>query len=159
MTIEPEAPTTAHEDLTEVVLAVFRANGRLLEWGDRFAAPFALTSARWQVLGAIALADDALTAPQVAAAMGITRQGAQKQLNLLLADGLLVTHPNPQHRRSPQYRLSEPGAAVYAAIARDWSLASHRLAAAIPDDDLRRLRHTLDHLCELLAHQPSGETR
>lgn len=147
------------ENLTEVVLAVFRANGRLLEWGDRFVAPFNLTSARWQVLGAIALAGDALTAPQIAAAMGITRQGAQKQLNLLLTDGLLVAHPNPLHQRSTLYRLSDPGAELYAAIARDWSLASQRLAAAMPTDDLRAIRRTLDQLCDLLAHQPSGENQ
>jgi DNA-binding MarR family transcriptional regulator len=159
MKTEPQASTAADQSLTDVALAVFRANGRLLEWGDRFAAPYALTSARWQVLGAIALAGDALTAPQVAAAMGMTRQGAQKQLNLLLADGLLVAQPNPQHRRSPLYRLSEPGAAVYAAIERDWSLASQQLAAAIPAEDLHAVRRTLDRLSDLLTHQTSGETR
>jgi hypothetical protein len=28
-------------------------NGRLIEWGDRFGAPFGLTSARWRMLGAV----------------------------------------------------------------------------------------------------------
>ena len=44
------------EALTDLVLAVFRLNGRLLTAGDRLVSDLGLTSARWQVLGAIALA-------------------------------------------------------------------------------------------------------
>jgi len=40
-------------------------------------------------LGAIALAEEPQTAPQIAAAMGGTRQGVQKQLNLAVAEGLI----------------------------------------------------------------------
>ena len=43
---------------TEIMLAVFRVNGRLLEKGDQLVLPLSLTSARWQVLGAVALAGD-----------------------------------------------------------------------------------------------------
>ncbi|MCV9917019.1 MarR family transcriptional regulator, partial [Burkholderia pseudomallei] len=59
--------------LTAVALSVFRLNGLLLEWGNAFAAPHGLTSARWQVLGAISMAPDAPNIPQIADAMGITR--------------------------------------------------------------------------------------
>ena len=37
--------------LTEIVLLVFRVNGRLLSAGDRLVGDLGLTSARWQMLG------------------------------------------------------------------------------------------------------------
>jgi len=44
-------PTKA-DKLTTIALSVFRLNGQLIEWGNRFSQPHGLTSARWQVLGA-----------------------------------------------------------------------------------------------------------
>ena len=67
--------------LSELVVQIFRANGALTAWGDRFAAESGLTTARWQVLGAISMAKEPSTSPQIAERMGITRQGVQKQLN------------------------------------------------------------------------------
>jgi predicted ArsR family transcriptional regulator len=75
--------------LTDVILLIFRVNGQLLVAGDRLVEHLHLTSARWQMLGAVALSPSLRTAPQLAAAMGVTRQGAQKQLNLLLETGLV----------------------------------------------------------------------
>ncbi len=77
--------------ISETVVALFQTNGKMLEWGDAFTAPFGLTSARWQILGAIAWAGQKQTAPQIAEQMGVSRQGAQKQLNLLTDDGLIAT--------------------------------------------------------------------
>jgi DNA-binding MarR family transcriptional regulator len=95
--------------LGQLMVAVFRVNGLLLAAGNHLVAPIGLTSARWQVLGAIALAGRPLAAPDVGAAMGISRQGAQKQLNALLADDLVETWANPQHERSPLYALTAAG--------------------------------------------------
>ncbi|MGQ0711048.1 MAG: MarR family winged helix-turn-helix transcriptional regulator [Rhodoferax sp.] len=103
-------PATA---LTELMLAVFRCNGRLLEQGDALVAPIGLTSARWQVLGAVALAGQALSAPQVAQAMGMSRQGALKQLGTLLASGHVARQPNPRHSLSPLYALTPLGEQAY----------------------------------------------
>ena len=41
--------------LTELILETFRLNGRLLAAGDALVRDLGLTSARWQILGAIAL--------------------------------------------------------------------------------------------------------
>ena len=41
--------------LSELVVQIFRVNGALTAWGDRFAAESGLTTARWQVLGAISM--------------------------------------------------------------------------------------------------------
>src|SRR6476659_1553796 len=104
--------------LTEIVLLVFRVNGRLLSAGDRLVGDLGLTSARWQMLGGVALSDRPRTAPQLAARMGTTRQAAQKQLDLLMEGGLVAAQANPGHARSPLYVLTRKGTAVYAATER-----------------------------------------
>jgi len=112
------------DTVTEIILIVFRLNARLLEQGDRLVQPLGLTSARWQVLGAIALAQEPQTAPQIAVTMGVTRQGVQKQLNLAVAEGLVVAHPNPRHQRSPLHALSATGQVAYddaMALQRVWA--------------------------------------
>ena len=91
---------TKSAKLTTVALSVFRLNGLLIEWGNTFAGPHGLTSARWQVLGAISLAPEAPNIPQIADAMGITRQAVLKQVNVLTDEGLVESLPNPAHKRS-----------------------------------------------------------
>ncbi|HEY9898147.1 MAG TPA: helix-turn-helix domain-containing protein [Pantanalinema sp.] len=145
---------TSPAALTQVTLAIFRANGRLLEAGDALVAPLNLTSARWQVLGAVALSSGALSAPQIAAAMGVTRQGAQKQLNLLVKDGLLVQRKNPLHARSPLYALSARGAQTYDAAEKLWMKRAEDLAADLPSEALQATLHVLEAIVERL-HRPT----
>ena len=63
--------------LTDLVLAVFRLNGAMINWGDDFSASAGLSSARWQMLGAIAPGRAALVRAADRRADGVTRQGAQ----------------------------------------------------------------------------------
>ena len=65
---------TEGDAATAVVLEIFRVNGLLLAAGNKVAAQEGLTAARWQVLGAVALAGQPLTVPQIARRMGLTRQ-------------------------------------------------------------------------------------
>jgi DNA-binding MarR family transcriptional regulator len=95
--------------LSDIMINVFRVSACLLEKGDLLVAPLQLTSARWQVLGAVALAGKPLTTPQIAESMGVSRQGAQKQLNRMLEEGLFNIHQNPRHTRSPLYALTQVG--------------------------------------------------
>src|SRR5512132_390744 len=108
--------TAKGEAVTEVVLHTFRANGRFLAAGDLLAADQGLTAARWQVLGAIALAGRPLTVPQIARQMGVSRQSVQVSVNRLLADGVVGADRNPDHRRSPLIRLTKSGVARYEAL-------------------------------------------
>ncbi len=125
-------PSPGVAAVTQLTLTVFRLNGVLLHWGDHLVAPFGLTSARWQMLGAIALAGTPLSAPQVGAAMGVTRQGAQKQLNQLLELKLVEARSNPAHRRSPLYALTPQGLALYRKADALWVTQAIKLAALIP---------------------------
>lgn len=126
--------------LTDIMLMVFRINGRLLEAGDRLGEALNLTSARWQVLGAISLSASHVTVPVIAEMMGMTRQGAQKQVNKLEDDGFIEKRANPRHQRSPFYVLTAQGAESYAhitALHTGWAnalaggLVANELAAAL----------------------------
>jgi len=141
-----------HEVLTKIMLTVFRVNARLLEKGDQLVAPLGLTSARWQVIGAIAMAGQPQTCPQIAAAMGITRQGAQKQLNLAQKNGLLLAHANPRHERSPLYELTEEGKRLYDAAMVSQAVWANNLSK---DTNPQELKITLQVLNDLDARLQS----
>lgn len=152
------APNLGVVAVTQLTLTVFRLNGVLLHWGDQLVAPLGLTSARWQMLGAIALAGTPLTAPQVGAAMGVTRQGAQKQLNQLLELELVEAHPNPAHRRSPRYALTPQGLTLYRKADAIWAIQAAKLAALIPDTQVSTATRTLESMLhELQTINPSSE--
>jgi DNA-binding MarR family transcriptional regulator len=142
----PPPPTADVQAFTDLTLTVFRLNGTLLQWGDDLVAPLGLTSARWQMLGALALAGAPLTAPQVGEAMGVTRQGAQKQLALLIAQGLVESRPNPAHRRSPLHVLTPRGRATYQRADREWTARATALARRIPPARARAATVSLESM-------------
>jgi DNA-binding MarR family transcriptional regulator len=102
--------------LTDLILETFRLNGRLLAVGDRLTAPLGLTSARWQVLGAIAAGP--LPVAQIARNMGLTRQSVQRTVDLLEDEGLVAFAPNPNHRRAKLVGLTTEGSHRLDAVSR-----------------------------------------
>jgi DNA-binding MarR family transcriptional regulator len=101
--------------LTQLIIETFRLNGRLLTAGDALVVDLGLSSARWQVLGAVALAAAPLPVAQIARNMGLTRQAVQRVVNDLGRMGLVRHAPNPHHRRAKLVLLTAPGRAAYAA--------------------------------------------
>ncbi len=110
--------TPEGEAATDVVLQTLRTSGLLFAAGNRLAAQEGLTAARWQVLGAVALAGRPLTVPQIARRMGLTRQAVQASVNRLLGEALVEVDENLDHRRSPLIRLTGLGDQKYAAVDR-----------------------------------------
>jgi DNA-binding MarR family transcriptional regulator len=146
--------TPGGDAATEVVLATFRANGLLLAAGNQLAAEEGLTAARWQVLGAVALAGRPLTVPQIARRMGLTRQAVQASVNRLLAEALAETGENLDHRRSQLIRLTELGAQKYAAVDRRQIRWINELSTGLKISDLQaaaRLLHDLSDRLEATA--------
>ncbi len=94
-----------------------------------------VTSAQWRMVEALARSRQPLTAPQIAARVGCTRQGAQKQLNLLMQTQLVQSRPNPLHKRSRLYVLTELGKQGLAEAA----LGRRRSGARGADRSPRRL--------------------
>lgn len=112
------ARPSSGDALTDLILTMFRVNNLTLTWGDRLVAPFGLTSARWQVLGAIVFAERPQPVAWLARDLGANRQNVQRIVNDLHAEGLVAFEPNPHHRRANLVVLSEKGQQAYdAAIA------------------------------------------
>jgi DNA-binding MarR family transcriptional regulator len=149
----PERTRTPEGDAaTDVVLETFRASGLLLASGDRLAAQEGLTAARWQVLGAVALAGRPLTVPQVARRMGLTRQAVQASVNRLLSEALVEVGENPDHRRSPLIRLTEAGSRKYAAVDRRQIRWISELTAGLKVSDLAKTARVLHDLSDRLEN-------
>lgn len=142
--------TPEGEAVTGVILTTFRANGLLLAAGDVLAAEEGLTSARWQVLGAVALAERSLTVPQIGRRMGLTRQSVHATVRRLVGDGLLELAPNTDHRRSQLVRLTDSGRAAYAAMHERQVAWVNRLADGLERTDLETTARNLAELCARL---------
>jgi len=96
-----------------LVIDVFRLNGDLIEAGDALVRDLGLTSARWQVLGAIALSPVPLPVAHIARNMGLARQSVQRVVDEMRDDGLVRLEPNPHHRRAPLVTMTPRGEAAY----------------------------------------------
>src|SRR4051794_28050503 len=91
----------AGEVLSGLVLDLFRLTSELLTAGDRLVARLGLTSARWQILGAIVAAERPQPVAWLARDLGANRQNVQRIVNDLHADRLVAFETNPHHRRGP----------------------------------------------------------
>ena len=97
----------SNEALTDFVLSIFRLNGFLLHAADNLTAGSGLTTARWQVLGAVL--HEPLTVATVARNMGLARQSVQRVAGALVAEGLCQFLSNPAHRRAKLLSSTDGG--------------------------------------------------
>ena len=154
---EPPPHSKAGGLLTDMVIATFRLNGRLMEAAQGLAAEGGLTAAWWQVLGGVL--DEPRTVAEVGRQMGVTRQGVQRIADLLVQRGLAEYRPNPAHRRAKLLACTEAG---YYAI-RQIALAQHpwadRIAAQVGADDLNQALTTMRRLISVLEadEAPPGD--
>ncbi len=72
-------------------------------------AGLGLTSARWQILGAVAAAGQPQPVAWIARDLGANRQNVQRIVNDLQRDGLVIFQPNPHHRRAQLVVLTDKG--------------------------------------------------
>jgi len=101
--------TPAGEALTNLILDLFRLDSLLLTGGDRLVAPLGLTSARWQVLGAVITAERPQPVAWLARDLGGNRQNVQRIINDLHKEGLVSFEVNPHHRRAQLVVLTDKG--------------------------------------------------
>jgi DNA-binding MarR family transcriptional regulator len=101
--------TPAGEALTNVMLDLFRLSSLLLTAGDRLVARLGLTSARWQILGAIVYAQRPQPVAWLARDLGANRQNVQRIVNDLRKEGLVSFEVNPHHRRAHLVVLTDKG--------------------------------------------------
>ena len=143
--------------VTDLILETFRLNGRLLSAGDALIADLGLTSARWQVLGAVALSAVPLPVAHIARNMGLTRQAVQRLANEMERDGLVRFEPNPHHQRAKLVTLTRKGKEAFdIAMERQGPWASS-LAEGLTIQQVELATTTLRTLRKHLEDQPEQE--
>lgn len=144
--ISKKHKTSAPLVVSELILEVFRLNGRLLTDGDRLVSGLGLTSARWQVLGAIDLSPVPEPVARLARTMGLQRQGVQRIVNELAEEGLIAFAENPHHRRAKLVLMTNKGRETYTAAQRLQEPWVKALAQGLEVDDVLAARQLLETL-------------
>lgn len=129
MTINHKNHTSAGGNFTRLILDTFRLNGALIAAGDQLLGDLGLTSARWQVLGA--LHDSPATVAEIARRMGLTRQNVQRIANCLDKDGFVTTSANPAHLRAKLYSLTPHARTVMEEVSYRQAEWANRIADGI----------------------------
>jgi DNA-binding MarR family transcriptional regulator len=129
MTLKHTNHTPAGANFTKLILETFRLNGALIAAGDQLVGDLGLTSARWQVLGA--LYDSPSTVAEIARQMGLTRQNVQRIANCLAKDGFVSTSANPAHCRAKLYLLTSHGRTVMEEVTYRQAEWANRIADGI----------------------------
>jgi len=156
-------PTGPHarpaRDITTLILKIFEANGRLILAGDRLVAPLGLTSARWQLLGAITASREQLTTADLARRIGVSRQAVQRIVHELSEENIVVLTPNPRHKRAQLIELTNRGALIYQealALQQPWA---EDLVQGLKHQQITDAITTLDALSRKLSIAPLSSAR
>ena len=121
--------TPAGSAFTALIIETFRLNGELLAAGDKLCASLGLTSARWQVLGAID--GGPLPVAHIARNMGLTRQAVQRVADELAREGFIAFSDNPHHRRAKLAGLTAKGRASLDEVNRRQAVWANRIAEGL----------------------------
>jgi DNA-binding MarR family transcriptional regulator len=144
----PEPITEAGAALTDVILATFRLNGRLMEVAQERAAEGEMTAAWWQVLGGVL--DEPRSVAAIGRRMGMTRQGVQRVADRLVERGLAEYRPNPAHRRAKLLACTEAGYWAIRRISLSQVPWANALGEQVGADELRAALATMQTLIEAL---------
>jgi DNA-binding MarR family transcriptional regulator len=143
--------------LTDFILVMFRANNLTLAWGDRLVAPLGLTSARWQILGAIAAADRPQPVAWLARDLGANRQNVQRIVNDLVKEGLVTFQPNPYHRRAQLVVLTDKGSQAFDAAIRLYDPQVNKLSDGLSIEDIQTAFQVISELRKRLEGHGNAE--
>lgn len=149
--------TPAGEALTDLILDLFRLNNRFLAAGDRLVADLGLTSARWQILGAIVNAERAQPVAWLARDLGANRQNVQRIVNDLHQEGLVAFEVNPHHRRAQLVILTDKGRQTYEAASRLQAPWVNRFADGLAIKDIKTMHGVMTHLRRKLEEDSGAE--
>ncbi|QMU77267.1 MarR family transcriptional regulator [Streptacidiphilus sp. PB12-B1b] len=129
------------DEMALLVADVYEAAGALRRLGERTARAEGLTQARWQLLSVVS--ETALTVPQAARRLGVSRQNVQRLANDLVACGHAAYMPNPDHRGSPRLELTVHGRDALARVTARASVEHAAVFAALPAPEVARARALL----------------
>ncbi|WP_209884846.1 MarR family winged helix-turn-helix transcriptional regulator [Rhizobium leguminosarum] len=149
--------TPIGEALTDLILSMFRVNNLTLTWGDRLVAPYGLTSARWQILGAIVHADRPQPVAWLARDLGANRQNVQRIVNDLHGEGLVDFEPNPHHRRAQLVVLTGKGQQAYDAAIAAYNPRVNAVAGGLSLDEIQTAHRVMMTLRDSLEGEIDAE--
>lgn len=138
--------TPAGEALSDLILDLFRLNSLLFTAGDRMVAGLGLTSARWQILGAIVATERPQPVAWLARDLGAARQNVQRIVNDLERNGLVTFETNPHHRRAQLVVLTEKGRQSFDAAMRLQLPWVNGLADGLPVKDIETVSRVVSTL-------------
>lgn len=138
--------TAQGEALTDLILDLFRLNSLLLTAGDRLVAPLGLTSARWQILGAIVEAARPQPVAWLARDLGANRQNVQRIVNDLRKEGIVEFEANPHHRRAQLVVLTQKGRQAFDVVMRLQAPWINGLAEGLAVKDIETVRRVVSAL-------------
>src|SRR5438552_7307536 len=138
--------TQAGEALTNLILDLFRLNSLLLTEGDRLVAGLGLTSARWQILGAIVTAERPQPVAWLARDLGANRQNVQRIINDLHREGLVAFETNPHHRRAQLVMLTDKGRQAFDAAMRLQAPWINSISAGLSVKDIDTVQRVITAL-------------
>ncbi len=81
--------------------------------------------------------EGAMTISDVARSRNTTRQGVQRLVAALVAQGWITSEENPRHRRAPLLRLTDAGLAAYQALSRAEAERLNEIARGLGADEVR----------------------
>jgi DNA-binding MarR family transcriptional regulator len=140
--------TDRGQEFSNLLPEVVRVHALLRAAADSLARPAGLTSARWQVLGAV---DEApATVADVARIIGLARQTVRETAAGLVSTGMLAHRDNPSDRRARLLVLTSRGRTALRSVERRRTAWANRLAARAPLTDLRAATSILRDLGDLL---------
>ncbi|KVZ28728.1 MarR family transcriptional regulator [Burkholderia cepacia] len=150
--------TPAGERLTRVILDFFRLNSGLLTAGDRLVEELGLTSARWQILGAITAAERPQPVAWIARGLGAYRQNVQRIVNDLADEGLVGFEANPHHRRAQLVVLTDKGKQAFAAAMRLQTPWVNRLSDGLAVEEIEAVHRVVMRLQENLDDMTNSDS-
>jgi DNA-binding MarR family transcriptional regulator len=128
------------EEMEQLWSELFAVAGLGRRVGDEIAGEAGQTQARWQTMWTIDAGGGALTVPQIARRLGVTRQNEQRVVGDLVAAGLAELTTNPDHKTSPLARLTPEGERALASINRAAEESHRAILAEFSAKDVAELR-------------------
>jgi len=145
-----DSSTDTGYQIVWLVRRLFRA---MSETADSYLKEDDLTAADRAVMEFL-YPKERLSVPSIASKYRVSRQHVQVTINRLRGVGLVRAEPNPQHKRSQLFRLSELGCETFAEIRHNEASVVQKLFADLDRQDIDTTRRLLK---SLLARCESGE--
>jgi DNA-binding MarR family transcriptional regulator len=126
---------------------VYELAGLSRRISEREAAALGTTVARWHILSVVS--EEPLTVPEISRRLGQVRQGVQRVVDELVADGQLAASANPRHKRSPRFSPTDEGCTLLEQL---WVASEPRRLRVLKEGglDAAALRQARETLRELL---------